>query len=70
MFVLTVNIREHLAQSLQLLHGAGLAIDIAAGAPLCGVQAAQNTLLIFGPKILLLEPGLGADQSWLYQRWR
>ena len=59
MFVLTVNIREHLAQSLQLLHSAGLAVDITTGAPLYGVQAAQNTLLIFGAKILLLKPGLG-----------
>jgi len=57
MFVLAVNIRQHLAQDLQLLHSAGLAIDIAARAPLCSVQATQNTLLIFGLKVLLMEPG-------------
>ena len=58
-FVLAVNIGEHLAQSLQLLHGAGLTIDIAARTTLSGIQATQNTLLIFSLiKVLLLQPGL------------
>ena len=56
MFVLAVNIREHFAQSLQLLHGAGLSVDIAPRTSLYGVQATQNTLLVFGFKVLLVEP--------------
>ena len=55
-FVLTVNIGEHFAEQLQLLHGAGLTIDVAARTTLSGIQSTQNTLPISLIKVIFLQP--------------
>ena len=44
--VLTVNIDEHFAEHLQLLHGAGLAIDVTARSAFDRVQAAEYAVTV------------------------
>ena len=50
-----MDVSQHLAQLLQLLHGAALAIDIASGTTFYRVDTAQNALLI-GIKVIGLQP--------------
>ena len=51
--MLAVNIAKHIAELLQLLHGAALAIDIPARTALNSVDTAQNTFILSREVIII-----------------
>jgi hypothetical protein len=60
--VLAVDVDEHLAQGLELLHGYGVAVDERAR-PAVGVDDAPQQALVVLVERLLLEPGAGTRQA-------
>ena len=57
-FVLAMNVGEHFAELLELLHGAALAINIASRAAFYRVEAPQYALIV-GTVIVALKPFVG-----------
>ena len=56
MFMLAVNITEHIAELLQLLHSTALAVDIAARATFNCIYPSQNTFTVCR-KVMITQPG-------------